>query len=139
MPATATGRGAQVVLDPLSDTAKAVRGAYAASFDANAAKTAADVLAGTAADGSRSDGTTATGGAAVDASVNPSAAITTAGSVVTNTVASGTSAGVTIRAGTGVASGTQPSGSIWIRTDGAAGARIYVSAGAGSWVAIAAV
>ena len=47
--------------------------------------------------------------------------------------------GPNIRAGTGAASGTQPSGSIWIRTDGAAGSRIYVSAGGGTWAAIAGV
>jgi hypothetical protein len=38
--------------------------------------------------------------------------------------------GPTIRGGTGAATGTQPSGSLWVRTDGSAGARIYVSAGA---------
>lgn len=47
--------------------------------------------------------------------------------------------GPTIRAGTGVASGTQPSGSLWLRTDGAAGARLYVSAGGGTWAAVAGV
>jgi hypothetical protein len=134
MPATATGRGAQVVLDPLSDTVKAARGAYATTFVGNAAKVAADVLAGIVADGSRSDGTTTTGGVAADVDVNPSAA-----AEVTGSIAFGTTAGPTITSGTGVASGTQPSGSIFIRTDGAAGARIYVSQGAGSWIAIATV
>ena len=42
MPATLTGRGAQVVVDPLSNTAKAMRGAYATTFEANAAKVAAE-------------------------------------------------------------------------------------------------
>lgn len=47
--------------------------------------------------------------------------------------------GPTIRAGAGAATGTQPSGSLWIRTDGSAGARLYVSAGAGTWTAVAGV
>ena len=134
MPATATGRGAQVVLDPLSDTAKAVRGAYAGDFVSNAAKVAADIAAGVVSSGNRPDGTTSTGGVAADLDVNPSSA-----AEVTGSLALGTAAGPTITSGTGVASGTQPSGSIWIRTDGAAGARIYVSQGAGSWIAIATV
>jgi hypothetical protein len=119
MPATATGRGAQVVLDPLSDHAKAARGAYAATLELNTQKRRDDHVAGTVADGNSSDGRTNTGLTAVDLMAGPS--------------------GVTIRAGTGAATGTQPSGSIWIRTDGSAGARIYVSQGAGSWVPIAAV
>ena len=134
MPATLTGRGAQVVLDPLSNTTKAVRGAFATTFEANAAKVAADVAAGVAADGNRQDGTTSTGGAAVDVDVNPATTASITGSMVI-----GTAAGPVISSGTGVASGTQPSGSIFIRTDGAAGARIYVSQGAGSWIAIATV
>ena len=134
MPATATGRGAQVVLDPFSDTAKAVRGAYANDFVSNATKVAADIASGAAAHGNGPDATTVGGGMATDMSVSPSVAPKQAGSLVI-----GTSAGPTIRAGTGVASGTQPSGSIFIRTDGAAGARIYVSQGAGSWLAIATV
>jgi hypothetical protein len=44
-----------------------------------------------------------------------------------------------IHSGTGAAVGTQPSGSIWVRTDGTAGARIYVSQGGGTWVPIASV
>jgi hypothetical protein len=44
-----------------------------------------------------------------------------------------------IRSGTGAASGTQPSGSMWLRTDGTAGARMYVSQGGGTWVPIASV
>jgi hypothetical protein len=134
MPATTTGRGAQVVLDPLSNTTKAVRGAYASTFEANAAKVAADVAAGVAADGNRPDGTTSTGATAVDIDVNPAATASVTGSLVI-----GTSAGPIISSGTGVASGTQPSGSLFIRTDGAAGARLYVSQGAGTWIPIAAV
>ena len=47
--------------------------------------------------------------------------------------------GPTIRSGTGAASGTQPKGSIWLRTDGAAGSTMYVSQGAGTWNAVASV
>jgi hypothetical protein len=47
--------------------------------------------------------------------------------------------GPSIRSGTGAATGTQPSGSLWIRTDGSAGARIYVSQGDGTWTPIASV
>lgn len=44
-----------------------------------------------------------------------------------------------IRSGTGAASGTQPAGSLWLRTDGSSGARLYVSAGGGTWTAVASV
>lgn len=47
--------------------------------------------------------------------------------------------GPTIRSGAGAATGTQPAGSLWLRTDGSAGARLYVSAGAGTWAAVAGV
>ena len=47
--------------------------------------------------------------------------------------------GPTIRSGTGAATGTQPKGSLWLRTDGAAGSTIYVSQGAGAWNAVAGV
>ena len=36
-------------------------------------------------------------------------------------------------------SGTQPSGSIYLRTAGATGTRLYVSSGAGTWAAVAGV
>ena len=42
-------------------------------------------------------------------------------------------AGPTLRAGTGAATGTQPAGSLWLRTDGTTANRLYVSAGAGVW------
>jgi hypothetical protein len=48
-------------------------------------------------------------------------------------------AGPTIRSGTGAATGTQPAGSLWLRTDGATGTRIYVSSGGGTWLPIAGV
>jgi hypothetical protein len=66
--------------------------------------------------------------------INPTGAVTAYGGFVVSAAT-----GPTIRAGTGVATGTQPSGSLWLRTDGAAGARLYVSAGAGTWVAVASV
>ena len=47
--------------------------------------------------------------------------------------------GPNIRAGTGAASGAQPKGSIWMRTDGAAGSTMYVSQGGGIWNAVAGV
>jgi hypothetical protein len=48
--------------------------------------------------------------------------------------------GPTIRAGTGAPSGTAPNGSLWIRTDGAAGAHLYVNQTGGStWAAVAGV
>jgi hypothetical protein len=47
--------------------------------------------------------------------------------------------GANIRSGTGAASGTQPAGSVWLRTDGGTGSRVYVSAGGGTWNAVAGV
>jgi hypothetical protein len=54
-------------------------------------------------------------------------------------LAVGTVNGPTIRAGTGAATGTQPKGSIWMRTDGAAGSTLYVTQGGGTWAAVAGV
>ena len=54
-------------------------------------------------------------------------------------IAVGSSGGPTIRAGTGAATGTQPKGSQWLRTDGAVGSTLYVSQGAGVWNAVAGV
>ena len=47
--------------------------------------------------------------------------------------------GPTIRSGTGAASGTQPKGSVWMRTDGGVGTTMYVSQGGGTWNAVAGV
>lgn len=47
--------------------------------------------------------------------------------------------GPTWTAGTGAPTATQPVGSIYSRTDGTAGARLYVSAGGGTWAAVAGV
>lgn len=83
MPATATGRGAQVVIDPGSDTEKAIRGAYATTLEANTLKVAADVAAGLVSDGYRPDGTTPTT-MATDYSVVP---MTVAAAVTATTLA----------------------------------------------------
>jgi hypothetical protein len=48
-------------------------------------------------------------------------------------------AGPTVRSGTGAASGTQPRGSQWLRTDGGVGSTLYVSQGGGTWNAVAGV
>jgi hypothetical protein len=56
-----------------------------------------------------------------------------------STISLTTSGGPTLRSGTGAATGTQPKGSIWIRTDGAVGSTIYISQGAGTWNAVAGV
>lgn len=53
------------------------------------------------------------------------------------TVAIGSSAGVpVIISGAGAPSATQPNGSIYLRTDGGANTRIYVSEGGGAWAPI---
>jgi len=48
-------------------------------------------------------------------------------------------AGQTINGGIGAATGTQPKGSIWMRTDGGVGTTMYVSQGSGIWNAVAGV
>ncbi len=47
--------------------------------------------------------------------------------------------GPTISSGAGVPVGVEPNASLWLRTDGALGSRLYVSAGAGVWAAVAGV
>lgn len=66
MPATATGRGAQVILS--GDAQAAARGVYAADLSGNSQGMASLVQAGTAADGSTPDGRTLTGNPAFDVS-----------------------------------------------------------------------
>ena len=61
------------------------------------------------------------------------------GIVAINQLAINANSGPTIRAGTGAASGTQPKGSQWLRTDGAVGSTLYISQGAGTWNAVAGV
>jgi hypothetical protein len=56
-----------------------------------------------------------------------------------STVALNSKTGPTIRAGTGAATGTQPSGSLWLRTDGTTANRLYVTSGGGTWLAVAGV
>lgn len=51
----------------------------------------------------------------------------------------GTTSGPNIRSGTGSDGGVQPAGSLWLRTDGAVGTHLYVSAGGGVWNAVAGV
>lgn len=43
----------------------------------------------------------------------------------------------TITAGSGAPASTQPNGSLYMRTDGTSGSRLYVSAGGGTWAAAA--
>lgn len=64
MPATATGRGGQVILDGAAQTA--ARGGYSTSLEGNLARKLDLEAAGTFASGSSSDGTTSTGIAAED-------------------------------------------------------------------------
>jgi len=45
----------------------------------------------------------------------------------------------TITVGTGAASGTQPQGSLYLRTGGGVGSTLYVSQGGGTWNAVASV
>jgi len=51
----------------------------------------------------------------------------------------GASSGPTVTSGSGVPASTQPSGSVYLRTSGAAGARLYVTSGGGTWAAVAGV
>lgn len=45
----------------------------------------------------------------------------------------------TVTSGAGAPTSTQPNASIYLRTDGTTGARLYVSAGSGTWNAVAGV
>lgn len=69
MAATATGRGAQVILD--GDAQSAARGAYTTSLAGNLARKLDLETAGTFASGATSDGRTSTGVAAEDVIVAP--------------------------------------------------------------------
>jgi predicted MPP superfamily phosphohydrolase len=51
----------------------------------------------------------------------------------------GGTTGPTITSGAAVPASTQPVSSLYLRTGGAAGARLYVSAGGGTWTAVAGV
>jgi hypothetical protein len=61
------------------------------------------------------------------------------GTVTTPTCVVGNAGGPSITSGTGAPLSQSPSGSIYMRTDGAAGSRLYVSAGSGAWNAVAGV
>lgn len=52
-------------------------------------------------------------------------------------LALGAATGPTLKSGTGAATGTQPKGSLFLRTDGAVGSTLYVSQGGGTWNAVA--
>jgi hypothetical protein len=92
-------------------------------------------LLGTPLTITRSNGNIALGEAAATVTVAGTLAVSAANGVTVGAAGSGP----TIRSGTGAATGTQPSGSMWVRTDGTVGARVYVSAGAGTWNPIAGV
>ena len=73
--------------------------------------------------------------------LNKSGAPTTVGGALTiagATVFSGAT-NCTVTSGSAAPAATQPAGSIYMRTGGASGARLYVSAGAGAWNAVAGV
>jgi hypothetical protein len=54
-------------------------------------------------------------------------------------VALATNAAVTVQSGAGAPTITEPSGSLFLRTDGASGSRLYVSQGGGTWNAVSGV
>ena len=62
----ATGRGAQVVTDPHSEHKQAIIGAWADTLEGNLAKIADSIAAGDLADGYTPDGSTRTGGEALN-------------------------------------------------------------------------
>ena len=99
MPATATGRGAQVVLDPIGDHAKAARGAYAPTLERNLQKRRDDHVAGTVADGNSSDGRTNTGVIATDVPVSPGTTLPVAAANDAAAQAAGVPIGGTYRIG----------------------------------------
>lgn len=59
--------------------------------------------------------------------------------VLRATISAGPPGSPTITSGAGAPTSTQPVGSIYLCSDGAAGSRLYVSAGGGTWTAVAAV
>lgn len=62
-----------------------------------------------------------------------------AGGLQATTHVIGASTGPTVTSGTGAPSSTQPNASLFLRTDGSTGSRLYVSAGSGTWAAVASV
>jgi hypothetical protein len=67
------------------------------------------------------------------------ARLRTSGSVLTRGIELGKPSGPQIVSGAGAPAAPLPAGSLYIRTDGETGARLYVSAGGGSWNAVAGV
>lgn len=73
--------------------------------------------------------------------------ITTAGKIVAPSGAAASctggftfaTSGVMVISGAGVPTCTAPAGSMYLRTDGASGSRLYISAGSGTWAAVAGV
>ena len=74
-------------------------------------------------------------------STPPISILRSSGVVLLPNLAIGTSlvTSPTVLSGAGAASGTQPKGSIWMRTDGGVGTTLYVSQGAGTWNPVAGV
>jgi hypothetical protein len=80
------------------------------------------------------------GGSAVNAvTFDTGGGITSVATVTGLTIRTGASSGPTWTTGTGAPASTQPVGSLYSNTSGAAGARLYVSAGGGTWTAVAGV
>jgi hypothetical protein len=86
-----------------------------------------------------------TGGLTVSAGTTAVQALTAASSITTGAIQANSglvltgAGGPTIRSGAGAATGTQPKGSLWMRSDGAVGSTMYVSQGGGTWNAVAGV
>lgn len=65
--------------------------------------------------------------------------VTLVGDTVGVNTVLGFASGATITSGTDAPSSTQPAGSLYLRAGGSSGSRLYISAGAGSWNAVAGV
>lgn len=75
-------------------------------------------------------------GVAIGGTTAAAGAFTTLSASGVLTVGSGAA---TVNSGTGAPTATRPVGSLYLRTDGASGSRLYVSAGGGTWNAVAGV
>lgn len=105
--------------------------ANTAKATATAAQTAATAAQTSATSASSAVTAETTRAEAAEALLAPKASPSFTGTVTNN--------GATWTAGTGAPTSTQPVGSIYSRTDGTSGARLYVSAGGGTWSAVAGV
>jgi hypothetical protein len=68
--------------------------------------------------------------------------LTAAGSLIVDSATGGITVGAsgpTLTSGSGAPSATQPVGSLYLNTSGSTGSRLYVSAGSGTWNAVAGV